>query len=322
MSGELRLKKLRGSGGYVMASVTDDQQRKGNLGGPDLFLAPVGRIDAFKISKYFCNACEKDYEGSPKIDYENPNELVADNLMLFEKGQYICTACSSVLAEYRSFSKPNEGTDVGLAKPQTSYSPPPPPVEAPRVTQVHSPPPPPVEAPRVTQVHSPPPPPVEAPRVTQVHSPPPPPVEAPRVTQVHSPPPPPVEAPRVTQVHSPPPPPVEAPRVTPPYSQSEISPSEVTTFSSIIGISVYDFDARNIGIVKQVGIQLGQAGVVLIITKKDGKDMAVKWDEIKKINEIVLVSEQGIKASSKCSGCGFENKPDSKFCENCGKKLK
>jgi len=274
MSGELRLKKLRGSGGYVMASVTDDQQRKGNLGGPDLFLAPVGRIDAFKISKYFCNACEKDYEGSPKIDYENPNELVADNLMLLEKGQYICTACSSVLAEYRSFSKPNEGTDVGLAKPQTSYSPPPPPVEAPRVTQVHSPPPPPVEAPRVTQVHS------------------------------------------------PPPPPVEAPRVTPPYSQSEISPSEVTTFSSIIGISVYDFDARKIGIVKQVGIQLGQAGVVLIITKKDGKDMAVKWDEIKKINEIVLVSEQGIKASSKCSGCGFENKPDSKFCENCGKKLK
>src|SRR3970282_30900 len=98
--------------------------------------------------------------------------------MLLEKGQYICTACSSVLAEYRSFSKPNEGTDVGLAKPQTSYSPPPPPVEAPRGTQVHS----------------------------------------------------------------PPPPPVEAPRVTPPYSQSEISPSEVTTFSSIIGISVSDFD--------------------------------------------------------------------------------
>jgi len=37
MSNDLRLKKLRGSGGYIMASVTDDQQRKGNLGGPDLF---------------------------------------------------------------------------------------------------------------------------------------------------------------------------------------------------------------------------------------------------------------------------------------------
>ena len=30
MSSELRLKKLRGSGGYVMAKVTDQQQSKGN----------------------------------------------------------------------------------------------------------------------------------------------------------------------------------------------------------------------------------------------------------------------------------------------------
>ena len=58
MSNDLRLKKLRGSGGYIMATVTDEQQRKGNLGGPDLFLATVGRIDVDKISKYFCNTCE------------------------------------------------------------------------------------------------------------------------------------------------------------------------------------------------------------------------------------------------------------------------
>ena len=53
MSSEQRIKKLRGSGGYVLASVNDDQQRKGNLGGPDLFLAPIGRLDADKITKYF-----------------------------------------------------------------------------------------------------------------------------------------------------------------------------------------------------------------------------------------------------------------------------
>ena len=46
MSAELRLKKLRGSGGFVMARVTDEQQSKGNLGGPDLFLAPVGSFDS------------------------------------------------------------------------------------------------------------------------------------------------------------------------------------------------------------------------------------------------------------------------------------
>jgi hypothetical protein len=50
MSSELRLKKLRGSGGYVMATVNDQQQMKGNLGGPDLFLAPIGRLDSQKIT--------------------------------------------------------------------------------------------------------------------------------------------------------------------------------------------------------------------------------------------------------------------------------
>jgi len=64
MSSELRLKKLRGSGGYIMANVTDQQQQKGNLGGPDLFLASIGRLDSEKISKYFCNTCEKEYENS------------------------------------------------------------------------------------------------------------------------------------------------------------------------------------------------------------------------------------------------------------------
>lgn len=117
MSSELRLKKLRGSGGYVMATVTDQQQMKGNLGGPDLFLAPIGRLDSQKITKHFCNTCEKEFEGPPKINYENPNEEVAENLILAEKGQYICNSCSAVIAEYREFKKQNETVEVGSAKP-------------------------------------------------------------------------------------------------------------------------------------------------------------------------------------------------------------
>ena len=244
MSAELRLKKLRGSGGYVMASVTDDQQRKGNLGGPDLFLAPVGRIDAEKISKYFCNTCEKDFEGSPRIDYENPNELVADNLMLLEKGQYICSNCGAVLAEYRSFSKPDENVEVGLAKPQTLAS------------------------------------------------------------QI------------LEEV------PTDYPSSQQTYSQPELASPSVTTFNSIAGLVVYDSDARRIGIVKQIGIQTGQQGIVLVVTKNDGSDVVIKWEEIKKIGEIVLLGSQVSDASSKCSECSFDNKPDAKFCESCGKKIK
>ncbi len=241
MSAELRLKKLRGSGGYIMALVTDDQQKKGNLGGPDLFLAPVGRLEADKISKYFCNTCEKDFEGSPRIDYETPNELVADNLMLLEKGQYICTTCGSVLAEYRNFSKPNENADVGLAKPQSLAS------------------------------------------------------------QILG---------ESLDTSQPPSYPLETPQ------------SAVTTFNSITGIPVYDADARKVGTVKQVGIQAGQPGVVLVVTKNDGREVAIKWEEIKKIGEIVLLGGHVSETSSRCSGCGFENKPESKFCESCGTKLK
>ena len=53
MSDDVRIKKLRGSGGFVMAQVTDEQQTKGNLGGPDLFLAPIGRLDTENIKKHY-----------------------------------------------------------------------------------------------------------------------------------------------------------------------------------------------------------------------------------------------------------------------------
>jgi sporulation protein YlmC with PRC-barrel domain len=117
MSSELRLKKLRGSGGYVMAQVTDEQQVKGNLGGPDLFLAPIGRLDSEIITKHFCNTCDKEFEGPPKIEFDNPNEEVAENLILAEKGQYICNSCNSAIAEYREFKKQDEAGEIGSAKP-------------------------------------------------------------------------------------------------------------------------------------------------------------------------------------------------------------
>ena len=100
-----------------MATVTDEQQMKGNLGGPDLFLAPIGRLDADKITKHFWNTCEKEFEGPPKIEFENPNEEVAENLVLAERGQYICNSCNASIAEYREFNKPNEDGEVGSAKP-------------------------------------------------------------------------------------------------------------------------------------------------------------------------------------------------------------
>jgi len=221
-----------------MATVTDDQQRKGNLGGPDLFLAPVGRLDSEKISKYYCNICEKEYEGSPKIEYENPNEIVAENLVLLEKGQYVCTTCGSILAEYRNFSKPDETASVGAAIPAA------------------------------------------------------------------------------TNVITPPPPAQSF------ELQNQPKTSSVKTFSSITGLGVYDTEARKVGVVKEIGIQPDQSNIVLIVTRNDGTDITIKWDEIRKIGEIVLLGGSLGENILKCTKCGYTNSQGSKFCESCGNKLR
>lgn len=110
---ELRAKKLRGSGGFAYAKVTDEEQKRGNLGGPELFLAGVGRLDDDRFSKYYCNNCEKEYEGSPGISYTNPNEELGQGVKLLEKGEYKCRSCDNILAQYRRFDTPPSESEAG-----------------------------------------------------------------------------------------------------------------------------------------------------------------------------------------------------------------
>jgi sporulation protein YlmC with PRC-barrel domain len=107
----LREKKLRGSGGYVFAKVTDEEQKKGNLGGPELFLAGIGRLPEERFSKYFCNKCEKEYKGSPSIKFENPNEDLGEGVTLAEKGEYKCATCNTTIAQYRKFDSSSVSSD-------------------------------------------------------------------------------------------------------------------------------------------------------------------------------------------------------------------
>jgi sporulation protein YlmC with PRC-barrel domain len=112
---DLSNKKLRGSGGYVIAKITDEEQKKGNLGGPDLFLAGVGRLKEDRFSKYYCNRCEKEFQGSPTINYEKPNEDLGEGVTLIEKGEYKCTGCNNTIAQYRKFNSPEEPTDTSTS---------------------------------------------------------------------------------------------------------------------------------------------------------------------------------------------------------------
>ena len=256
MSDDVRIKKLRGSGGSVMAQVTDEQQGKGNLGGPDLFLAPIGRLDAEKIKKYSCNTCEKEYEGAPKIEYENPNEEVAENLILVERGQYICTTCGSPIAEYREFQKPNESVEVGNANP------------------------------------------IEA--QTEIGQ------EVMNEAQQES----------DDQYHT-----FDDFRETVPETSTVDA-----TFNAISGMSVFDENAKQVGIAKQVGVDSTNQ-VILVISDNEGNDVSINWDRIKKVGEIILLGDSSATMSVsaqqglRCPSCNFDNKPDSKFCESCGTKI-
>ena len=227
-----------------MATIDDEQQMKGNLGGPDLFLAPMGRLNGEIITKHFCNTCEKEFEGPPKIEYENPNEEVAENLILAEKGQYICNSCNSTLAEYRDFKKQDEIQEVGAAKPLEIQ-----PQVAPEIQ----------------------------------------------------------------------------PQVSPQISTNvEVTePTSVRSINSIEGLSVFDENARKIGIARQVGIDSNQA-MVLLITKNDGTEGSISWNSIGKVGDIIILGNAPVpqvSQSGKCAQCNFVNNEDSKFCEECGTNL-
>ncbi|HJU79052.1 MAG TPA: hypothetical protein VJ599_05760 [Nitrososphaeraceae archaeon] len=102
---DLEEKKLLGSGGYALAKITEDEEIKANLGIPQLFLANVGRLDKERFLKYYCNTCGKEYDGSPDIKFENPNEDLGQGMILVEKGEYKCKNCNNIIAFYRKFNK-------------------------------------------------------------------------------------------------------------------------------------------------------------------------------------------------------------------------
>ena len=105
-------KKLRGSGGFAIAKVSDDEQKMANLGGPELFLAGIGKLDNNRFKKYYCNKCEKEYQGAPNLEFENPNEDLGENIILIEKGEYKCKNCNYIIAQYRKFDESKDNATL------------------------------------------------------------------------------------------------------------------------------------------------------------------------------------------------------------------
>ena len=101
----------------------------------------------------------------------------------------------------------------------------------------------------------------------------------------------------------------------------------VSTFNAISGMSVFDENAKQIGIAKQVGVDSNNQ-VILVVSDNEGNDVSINWNRIKKVGEIILLGDSSITTTTasaqqglRCPSCNFDNKLDSKFCESCGTKI-
>ena len=99
-------KQLHGSGGWIIADITGEQEKNADLGVGKLFIAKIEKLDLEKMKKHFCKNCDSEFDDPPKIQVEEAeNEAISDELILVERGQYTCHKCNAIISEYRVFAK-------------------------------------------------------------------------------------------------------------------------------------------------------------------------------------------------------------------------
>lgn len=306
-------KKLRGSGGYAIAKVSDDEQKKANLGGPELFLAGIGRLEDNRFKKYYCNKCEKEYQGGPNIEFENPNEDLGENIILIEKGEYKCKTCNYVIAQYRKFneSSSNEKEDDKNSQSKIDYN------NNNNGTKEE-------EGEQAittskTKVAS------ESAENT---------VKEEKQQDASS-------SSSVVKVGA------ANAATTGGNDKGMDSRSDYIQIEQITGMLTYDHNARLIGRVDEIGLRKTPDGKVEFSFKvKDSENSSISeipWNRISKIGDIIILSSSssntgniskdpantyaslssaGSESHGKiCSNCNHSNEAESVFCEECGKKL-
>jgi DNA-directed RNA polymerase subunit RPC12/RpoP len=98
-------------------------------------LAGIGRLEEERFVKYYCNKCEKQYEGPPALVFENPNEELGEGVTLIEKGEYKCKTCNATIAQYRKFEASDQTQQQQQQQQQASSSPSAVPVQASRAEE-------------------------------------------------------------------------------------------------------------------------------------------------------------------------------------------
>jgi sporulation protein YlmC with PRC-barrel domain len=76
------------------------------------------------------------------------------------------------------------------------------------------------------------------------------------------------------------------------------------TKESLTGLEVYDAEGHLVGQISNIGFQVGQESISIVVTK--GKtDMSIPWKNIQAIGEIVILKKpEGKQEPMKCPSCG------------------
>ncbi|MEM2924018.1 MAG: hypothetical protein QW560_06390 [Candidatus Nitrosocaldus sp.] len=112
--------RVKGSGGYILADLSEDEIGRARLAG-ELFIGALGRVDEYRILSYYCNSCSKEIEGSPIIRSDEAREEVAKGHILMEQGEYVCRECNAIIARYKVFNKPGKDPNAIMVEGRKHY---------------------------------------------------------------------------------------------------------------------------------------------------------------------------------------------------------
>jgi len=105
----------------------------------------------------------------------------------------------------------------------------------------------------------------------------------------------------------------------------------------IMGMQVIDSKGSSVGSVKDVGVNVMEKRINLIVTTKAGSELQVSSDDIQSIVDVVLLRKEietpkapeapqapspAPPPPSNCPNCGAPVIPTARFCPKCGTKLK
>jgi len=112
---------------------------------------------------------------------------------------------------------------------------------------------------------------------------------------------------------------------------------EFVPTQKIMGMQVIDSKGSSIGSVKDIGVNMVEKKINLIVATKARSDLQIAWEDIQSIVDVVLLRKEievpkapeaaqvGVPPPpppGNCPNCGASVIPTARFCPKCGTKLK